>query len=59
METTLKNPSCFLYGPGQAKIEDSPYPTVTDQHDVVLRIAYVGVCGSDVSLGRVLRTKGD
>ena len=24
------------------------YPTLSDQHDVILRIAYVGVCGSDV-----------
>jgi D-xylulose reductase len=44
------NPACFLYGAGQAKIEDSPYPTIKDQNHVILRIAYVGVCGSDVSL---------
>ncbi|KAH6676457.1 sorbitol dehydrogenase [Halenospora varia] len=44
----MENPSVFLYGPGQAKIENSPYPTITDPRDVVLRIAYVGVCGSDV-----------
>lgn len=48
METTIQNPSCFLYGPGIAKFEDSPYPIIKDQHDVILRIAYVGVCGSDV-----------
>ncbi|TVY16491.1 putative D-xylulose reductase A [Lachnellula arida] len=44
----MENPSCFLYGPGIAKIENSPYPTITDEHDVVLNISFVGVCGSDV-----------
>jgi len=48
MATSFANPSCFLYGPGDARIEDSPSPTIEDPHDVVLRIAYVGVCGSDV-----------
>jgi D-xylulose reductase len=48
MATGLKNPSVFLYNPGVAKIEESPYPEIKDAHDVVLRIAYVGVCGSDV-----------
>lgn len=49
MTSSLKNPSCYLYSPGVAKIEEAPYPTISDQHDVVIRIAYVGVCGSDVS----------
>lgn len=44
-----KNPSCFLCGPEVAKFEDSPYPMIQDEHDVILRIAFVGVCGSDVS----------
>jgi D-arabinose 1-dehydrogenase-like Zn-dependent alcohol dehydrogenase len=48
MATGLKNPSVFLYNPGVAKIEESPYPEIKDAHDVILRIAYVGVCGSDV-----------
>jgi hypothetical protein len=48
MATGLTNPSVFLYNPGVAKIEESPYPEIKDAHDVVLRIAYVGVCGSDV-----------
>ncbi|KAG4443180.1 hypothetical protein IFR05_001322 [Cadophora sp. M221] len=48
MTSFLKNPSCFLYSPGVAKIEEAPYPTIEDQHDVIIRIAYVGVCGSDV-----------
>jgi len=49
MADSLKNPSCFLYGPGVAKFEESPYPKIEDQCDVVLRIEYVGVCGSDVN----------
>ena len=48
MSSPQINPSCFLYSPGVAKFEDSVYPTLSDQHDVILRIAYVGVCGSDV-----------
>ncbi|TVY57203.1 putative D-xylulose reductase A [Lachnellula suecica] len=44
----MENPACFLYGPGVAKIENSPYPSITDPHDVVLKIVYIGVCGSDV-----------
>lgn len=46
----MENPSCFLYGPGISKIENSPYPSIQDEHDVVLNIAFVGVCGSDVGL---------
>ncbi|KAK6586843.1 hypothetical protein PZA11_000133 [Diplocarpon coronariae] len=48
MTTPFKNPSCFLYNPGVAKIEEAPYPTLEDDHEVIIRIAYVGVCGSDV-----------
>jgi len=43
-----KNPSVFLYGPGEAKYEDRDVPTLDDPHDVIIRINYVGVCGSDV-----------
>jgi D-xylulose reductase len=46
----LTNPSMFLYEAGAAKINDTPYPEILDPHDVILRIAYVGVCGSDVCL---------
>lgn len=49
MTDTMKNPSCFLYGPGDARIEEAPYPTITNPHDVIIRISYVGVCGSDVT----------
>jgi D-xylulose reductase len=41
------NPAIFLHAPGIAKLEDSPLPILTS-HDVLIRIAFVGVCGSDV-----------
>ncbi|KAH7086410.1 chaperonin 10-like protein [Paraphoma chrysanthemicola] len=44
----MQNPSIVLYGPKLAKLEDSPIPEILDPHDVIVRIAYVGVCGSDV-----------
>lgn len=43
------NLSCLLYGPGKAKFEKRETPEIQDEHDVLIRIAYVGVCGSDVS----------
>lgn len=42
------NPSWFLYGPGEARLQSLPIPEIQDPHDVIVRIAYVGVCGSDV-----------
>lgn len=42
------NPSFVLYGPGSARIEDLPVPQLTDPGDVILRVQFVGVCGSDV-----------
>ncbi|KAJ5999898.1 hypothetical protein N7481_000307 [Penicillium waksmanii] len=44
----MQNPSCLLYGPGDARFENIPLPTIEDPYDVIIRIAYVGVCGSDV-----------
>lgn len=44
----MQNPSCLLYGPGDARFEDRPIPVIDDPYDVIIRIAYVGVCGSDV-----------
>ncbi|PWY80747.1 alcohol dehydrogenase [Aspergillus sclerotioniger CBS 115572] len=46
--TTMINPSCLLYGPGDARYEDRPIPIITSPTDVIIRIAYTGVCGSDV-----------
>ncbi|KAJ5591936.1 uncharacterized protein N7459_002305 [Penicillium hispanicum] len=44
----MQNPSCLLYGPGDARLEDLPLPVLEGPDDVIIRIAYVGVCGSDV-----------
>jgi threonine dehydrogenase-like Zn-dependent dehydrogenase len=44
----MKNPSVVLYEPGKAVIEDKPIPELGER-DVLVKIAYVGVCGSDVS----------
>lgn len=45
--TGMKNPSVLLYGPGKASIKDQPIPELGER-DVLVRIAFVGVCGSDV-----------
>lgn len=45
----MQNPSIVLYKAGSAKLEEKPLPEIVDGHDVLVRIAYVGVCGSDVS----------
>ncbi|KAI1375646.1 GroES-like protein [Hypoxylon crocopeplum] len=44
----MENPSVLLYGPLEARIENRPLPTIRDPNDVIVRIAYTGVCGSDV-----------
>jgi D-xylulose reductase len=44
----MQNPSIVLYGPRNAKLEDTPIPSLTSPYDVLVRINYVGVCGSDV-----------
>ncbi|GAP89477.1 putative D-xylulose reductase A [Rosellinia necatrix] len=52
------NLSCVLYGPHNVKVEDRPVPEIQDPHDILIRISYVGVCGSDVHFwnhGGVLR----
>lgn len=52
--TNFQNPSWFLSGPHTASIRDHPLsdgdgiPTFTDPYGVLVRISYVGVCGSDV-----------
>ena len=45
----MQNPSIVLYGAKNAKLEDKDLPELVDPHDVLVRIAYIGVCGSDVS----------
>ena len=46
--TNMKNPSIYLYGAGDARLQDSPIPKITSPNDAIIQIAYVGVCGSDV-----------
>lgn len=55
--TDFQNPSWFLSGPHTASMRDHPLavaddttPTLTDPYDVLVRISYVGVCGSDVCI---------
>jgi D-xylulose reductase len=45
----MQNPSIVLYGAKNAQLEDKPITSPLDPHHVLVRIAYVGVCGSDVS----------
>jgi D-xylulose reductase len=45
----MNNPSIVLYGAKNARLEDKSVPELLDPHDVLVRIAYIGVCGSDVS----------
>ncbi|KAH7390815.1 chaperonin 10-like protein [Phaeosphaeria sp. MPI-PUGE-AT-0046c] len=44
----MQNPSIVLYGAKNARLEEKPIPELTDPHHVLVRISYVGVCGSDV-----------
>ncbi|KAF1851613.1 GroES-like protein [Cucurbitaria berberidis CBS 394.84] len=44
----MVNPSIVLYGAKNAALEDKPIPELVEPHDVLVRINYVGVCGSDV-----------
>ncbi|KAJ4316222.1 hypothetical protein N0V94_005570 [Neodidymelliopsis sp. IMI 364377] len=44
----MHNPSIVLYGAHNARLEDKEIPPLLDPHDVLVRIAYIGVCGSDV-----------
>ncbi|KAE8153132.1 GroES-like protein [Aspergillus avenaceus] len=45
--TQTTNLSCLLYGPGKARFENREVPSIEDPHDILVRISYVGVCGSD------------
>ncbi|KAE8372501.1 chaperonin 10-like protein [Aspergillus bertholletiae] len=48
MNTDTSNPSCLLYGPLDVRLEDRPMPVLDNPQDVIVQIAYTGVCGSDV-----------
>lgn len=44
-----KNHACLLYGTRDARFEDIPVPSLDGKpRDVLIRIAFTGVCGSDV-----------
>ena len=43
-----QNPACFLHGPGDARYASLSIPALSSPHDVIIRVAFVGVCGSDV-----------
>ena len=43
-----QNLSCFLYGAGDARFETTSVPVIEDPYDVLIQIAFTGVCGSDV-----------
>lgn len=45
MPDTMK--AVYLHGPGDLRPRDEAVPRVTDPNDVLIRIAAVGVCGSD------------
>ncbi len=40
--------AAVLYAPGDLRIEDVPIPTVGDE-EILVRVAAVGVCGSDIN----------
>ncbi|KAI1267721.1 GroES-like protein [Xylariaceae sp. FL1019] len=43
-----ENPSFVLRAVKEVAFEDRPKPTIKDQHDVIVRVAQTGICGSDV-----------
>ncbi len=47
---TRKNRAFVLERIQKFTFEDRPPPTLQDPHDVLVRVKYTGICGSDVSL---------
>ncbi|MDO4619305.1 MAG: NAD(P)-dependent alcohol dehydrogenase [Lachnospiraceae bacterium] len=43
----MKNTEAILITPGKMEIKDAPMP-VPGEHDVLIKVEYVGICGSDV-----------
>jgi len=41
-----------LTGIRQMEIRDVPAPSIRQEHDVLLKVKMVGICGSDLSLPR-------
>jgi len=46
----FQNPSIYLLGAERYKYADSAVPSISDPYDCIIRINFVGVCGSDVRL---------
>lgn len=48
----FKNVSCVLHKAGLVRFEDRPTPTIGPDgtNEAIIRIKYVGVCGSDVRI---------
>ena len=44
----MENPSMYLHSPGDARMSEHPVPSIDASTDVILRMAFVGVCGSDI-----------
>jgi D-xylulose reductase len=44
----MQNPSVYLYGPGDARIEEAPIPTIESPTDAIVEVKFVGSCGSDI-----------
>lgn len=45
---TDQNPSFVLERIDSVKFEDRPIPQLQDEHDVIVRVKFTGICGSDV-----------
>ena len=45
---TNQNPSFVLERIDSVKFEDRPIPQLQDEHDVIVRVKFTGICGSDV-----------
>lgn len=58
MAAQTSNLSCLLYDPHDARFENREVPTITDPYDVIIKIACVGVCGSDVGLCDEQKARG-
>ncbi len=44
-EQTMK--AVYLYAPGDMRVQDDPVPRLTNPRDALVRVAAVGICGSD------------
>ena len=40
-------------GPGKVEVEDRPIPMIQDSTDVIVKVTYSALCGSDLHVFRV------